>query len=110
MTLETASLVDVKPISVFDFWAPGMFTFASIFLIMMVAQSFTEDRENGMMKRIRITPTTAFEFMTRQVLSYMVIALVQAILVFVMVYIMGFRPNVGANIYVFAFILVLFLA
>jgi ABC-type multidrug transport system permease subunit len=107
VTLETSSLIDVKQISTFDFWAPGMFTFASIFLIMMVAGSFTEDRENGMMKRIRITPTTPTEFMISQVLSYMVTALVQAILVFVMVYIMGFRPDVGVPVYVFAFTLVL---
>jgi len=40
-------------------------------------------------------------------LSYMVTALVQAILVFVMVYIMGFRPDVGVLVYVFAFTLVL---
>ncbi len=106
-TLETASLVDVRQISTFDFWAPGMFTFASIFLIMMVVGSFTEDRENGMMKRIRITPTTPAEFMISQVLSYMVTALVQAILVFVMVYIMGFRPDAGVHVYIFAFALVL---
>ena len=107
INLETASLVEVKPTSTLDFMAPGMFTFASIFLIMIVAQSFTEDRENGMMKRIRITPTTPTEFMTSQVLSYMAIALIQAILVFVMVYVMGFRPNVGPSVYTFAFILVL---
>ena len=107
VTVETASLVDVRQISTFDFWAPGMFTFASIFLIMMVAGSFTEDRENGMMKRIRITPTTPTEFMISQVLSYTVTALVQAILVFVMVYIMGFRPDVGVHVYIFAFTLVL---
>jgi ABC-type multidrug transport system permease subunit len=107
ISLQTASLVEVKQASALDFVAPGMFTFASIFLIMMVAQSFAQDRENGMMKRIRVTPTTPTEFMTSQVLSYMVIALVQAALVFVMVYLMGFRPNVGVPIYAFAFILVL---
>jgi ABC-type Na+ efflux pump permease subunit len=105
--VETASLVQVKQTSSLDFIAPGMFTFASIFLIMMVAQSFAQDRENGMMKRIRITPTTPTEFMTSQVLSYMIIALIQAALVFVMVYILGFKPNVGISIYAFAFILVL---
>ena len=105
--LETASLVEVEQASAFDFMAPGMFTFASIFIIMMVAQSFTEDRENGMMKRIRITPTSPTEFMTSQVLSYMTIALIQAILVFAMVYVMGFRPNAGAGVYAFAFALVL---
>jgi ABC-2 type transport system permease protein len=106
INLKTTSL-EVKQTSTLDFLAPGMFTFASIFLIMIVAGSFTEDRENGMMKRIRITPTTPTDFMLSQVLSYLVIALIQAILVFIMVYVMGFRPNVELSVYMFAFILVL---
>ncbi len=105
--LQIASLVNVEAHSALDFIAPGMFTFASIFLIMMVGQSFANDRENGMMKRIRITPTTPTEFMTGQVLSYMGIALIQATLVFVMTYALGFRPNVDGSVYAFAFILVL---
>jgi ABC-2 type transport system permease protein len=105
--LLTASLVEVKQTSAFDFMAPGMFTFASVFLIMIVAQSFTVDRENGMMKRLRITPTTPIEFMTSQIVSYLLIALIQAVLLFVVVYIMGFRPNVDAPVYLFAFTLVL---
>jgi ABC-2 type transport system permease protein len=106
INIKTTSL-EVKQTSTLDFLAPGMFTFASIFLIMIVAGSFTEDRENGMMKRIRITPTTPTDFMLSQVLSYLVIALIQAILVFIMVYVMGFRPNVEPSVYMFAFILVL---
>jgi ABC-2 type transport system permease protein len=107
LRVETASLVNVEAPSALDFIAPGMFTFASIFLIMMVGQSFATDRENGMMKRIRISPTTPTEFMTSQVLSYMGIALIQAILVFAMTYALGFRPAVGLFAYAFAFILVL---
>lgn len=106
LQLQTASLVEVKTFSALDFIAPGMFTFASIFLIMMVGQSFAQDRENGMMKRIRITPTSPTEFMASQVLSYMLIALVQAALVFVMTYALGFKPNVGIPTYAFAFVLV----
>jgi ABC-2 type transport system permease protein len=105
--LQPASLVEVKQTSALDFIAPGMFTFASIFLTMMVAQSFTKDRENGMMKRIRISPTTPSEFMASQVISYMGIALIQAALVFAMTYAMGFKPDVGVSAYAFAFILVL---
>jgi ABC-2 type transport system permease protein len=105
--LQTASFVEVKQTSTFDFMAPGMFTFASIFLIMIVAQSFTQDRENGMMKRIRISPTTPTEFMASQVISYMGIALIQAALVFAMTYAMGFKPAVGIPAYAFAFVLVL---
>ncbi len=107
LTLQTASLVEVKQASTLDFIAPGMFTFASIFLIMMVAQSFTQDKENGMMKRIRISPVTPTEFMSSQVLSYMAIALIQAALVFAMTYVMGFKPAVGITSYIFAFILIL---
>jgi ABC-type Na+ efflux pump permease subunit len=104
--LQTASLVKVEAHSALDFIAPGMFTFASIFLIMMVGQSFANDRENGMMKRIRVTPTTPTEFMASQVLSYMGIALIQAALVFAMTYALGFRQNVDGSAYAFAFVLV----
>lgn len=105
--LETASLVEVKKLTAFDFMVPGMFTFASIFLIMMVSGSFTEDRENGMMKRIRITPTSPTEFMTSQVLANMATAFAQALLVFLMAYVMGFRPDIDTPIYLLAFTLVL---
>lgn len=105
--MQTASLVEVTNFSALDFIAPGMFTFASIFLIMMVAQSFTQDRESGMMKRIRITPTTPTEFMISQVISYIGIALIQAALVFAMTYALGFRPTIGISTYAFAFMLVL---
>jgi hypothetical protein len=44
--------------------------------------------------------------MLSQVLSYTVIALVQAVLIFAMVYLMGFRPNVGTFVYIVAFVLV----
>lgn len=106
LMLQTASL-EVKQVSTFDYFAPGMFTFASIFMIMIVAQSFTTDRENGMMKRLRITPTTPTEFITSQVASYLVIAIVQSVIMFAMTYALGFTPNIGIPDYAFAFILVL---
>ncbi len=93
--------------STFDYFAPGMFTFASIFMIMIVAQSFTADRESGMMKRIRISPITPTEFITSQVAAYLLIALIQAGIMFGMVYALGFRPEIGIPIYAFAFLIVL---
>ncbi|MEM3722315.1 MAG: ABC transporter permease [Candidatus Bathyarchaeia archaeon] len=105
--VRVASLIEARRFSAFEFMAPGMFTFASIFLIMMAAQSFTQDRENGMLKRIRTTPITPAEFMVSQVLSYTLIALIQAVLVFAIVYLMGFRPAVGFSAYLLAFVFVL---
>ncbi|MGB9684290.1 MAG: ABC transporter permease [Candidatus Bathyarchaeales archaeon] len=107
VNVQIASLIETRQLSAFEFMAPGMFTFASIFLIMMVAQSFTQDRENGMLKRIRTTPITPTEFMASQILSYMLIALIQAVLVFAATYLMGFRPAISVSTYILAFILVL---
>jgi len=107
INMQIASLIETEQLSAFEYMAPGMFTFASIFIIMIVAQAFTQDRENGMMKRIRTTPITPTEFMTSQVLSYMLIALIQAILVFITVYLIGFKPNVDLTVYMLAFMFVL---
>ena len=107
VNVQIASLIETRRLSAFEFMVPGMFTFASIFLIMMVAQSFTQDRENGMLKMIRTTPITPTEFMASQIISYMLIALIQAVLVFAAAYLIGFRPEVNIPVYVFAFILVI---
>lgn len=108
LRLESASVAaDAKTNSALDYITPGVFTFASIFLLMMVAQSFTQDRDNGMMKRIRMSPATPTEFMASQVASYVGIAFIQAVLLFALTYALGFRPDVGASAYIFAFALVL---
>lgn len=90
--ISSPSLVSVSALTVFDTFAPGLFAFASIFLIMMVAQSFTVDRESGMLRRVIVTPTSASEIMTSEVLAYLVIGFAQVILVFLSAYALGYRP------------------
>lgn len=94
--LTNPSMVQVNPQTVFDTFVPGLFAFASIFLIMMVAQSFTGDRETRMLRRIVTTPTSASDIMTAQVLSYILIGVVQALLVLGSAYALGYRPDTGA--------------
>jgi len=91
--IGSPSLVLSSKTTMFDGMAPGIFPFAAIFLIMMVAQSFSEDRQNGLLRRINTTPTTPTEFMTSQVISNMIIATVQLALVFAMAYLVGYRPK-----------------
>ena len=93
--VSSPSLVQASSQTVFDTFVPGLFSFASIFLIMMVAQSFTADRESGILRRIVVTPTTASELMTSQVLSYLLIGAAQALLVFASAYALGYRPDAG---------------
>lgn len=99
----TPTLIQTTSFTIFDYMAPGLFAYAAIFLIMVVAQSFTYERENGLLRRINVTPTTPAEFMAGQVLSNMVIALVQMALVFAGAFFVGFRPSVDVAGMVFAF-------
>ena len=101
------SMVEVSKQTAFDYMAPGLFAYASIFLTMTVAGSFTGDRENGLLRRISTTPLTATEFMISQVFSNMGLGLIQAIIIFAMAYTVGFRPQVEAGNIIVAFLIML---
>ena len=97
VSISSPSLVQVNALTIFDTFVPGLFAFASIFLIMMVAQSFTTDRETGMLRRIIATPTSVSEIMTSEVLAYLFVGLIQVILVFASAYALGFRSDAGVS-------------
>ncbi len=105
--ISSPSLVQASKTTAFEFMMPGIFAFASIFFTMIVAQSFTLDRDSGLLKRINITPTTATEFMSSQAISNMIEALIQAAVVFAMAFAIGYRPKGDISTLALAFVLVL---
>ncbi|MBN1784750.1 MAG: ABC transporter permease [Candidatus Bathyarchaeota archaeon] len=70
---------------------PGLIVYAVIFLIMTVAQSFSSER--NLLRRLNTTPMTSTEFIGSQILSNMVIAMIQVIVVIVLAILLGFRPE-----------------
>jgi len=46
------SMVTTSKFTQFDYMAPGLFAFSSIFLIMLVSGSFTSNRQSGLLRRI----------------------------------------------------------
>jgi ABC-2 type transport system permease protein len=76
---------------------PGLIPYAIIFMIMTIAQSFTNARQEGLLKRMNTTPMTAGEFMGSQIISNMLIAMLQVVIVLVMAFLIGFRPNSGVE-------------
>ncbi len=92
LSISSPSLVSARGTSVFDSFAPGLFAFASIYMIMTVAQSYNTERENGLLSRILVTPTTSADIIMGSVVSYLVIGLIQALLVFACVYALGYHP------------------
>ncbi len=94
ISLTTAS-VETSQINQFDLMAPGIFAYASIFLTMTVAQSFTSDREQGLLKRIAMTPTSPAEFIGGQVIANMSIAILQMGVLFGVMFAIGYHPPVS---------------
>jgi ABC-2 type transport system permease protein len=101
---------EVSGVSQFDVMAPGLFAYACIFIIMTVAQAFSDDREQGLLERINTTPTSSSEFMGSHLLSNTLISIIQVAIVAILSFILGFRSSGGALGLVFAFIFVVFLS
>ena len=74
---------------------PGLIVYAVIFLIMTIAQSFSSERQEGLLKRLNTTPMTSAEFMGSQIITHMLISVVQVIVVITLAYFLGFRPQSG---------------
>jgi ABC-2 type transport system permease protein len=72
---------------------PGLVAYAVIFLIMTVAQSFSSERK--LLRRLNTTPMTSTEFIGSKIISNMIIAMIQVVVVIVLAYLLGFRPQSG---------------
>ena len=103
------TLVEAQRISQFAYMVPGLFSYAAVFLIMMVAQALTMEREQGILRRISVTPTTVGDIFAGHIVSNLILGAVQVALVFAASYIMGFRPLGGIAGIAIAFAAVLML-
>ena len=79
--------------SVFEFLVPGLFAISGLFMAMPVSFSFSEDREQGLLKRINTTPLTAAEFMGSHILSNMIMAFIQVAIIGILTFLMGYRSD-----------------
>jgi len=88
----------------FSVMTPGLISYACIFIIMTVAMSFTDEREQGLLKRINTTPMTSGEFMGSHMISNMFISILQVVIVLVMALFFGFRPLSDVVGFILAFL------
>ena len=108
--IGTPSQVSVERYTQFDYMAPGMFAFAAIFLTLIVAEGFTEERMKGILRRIQLTPTSPEDIVLSNIIANMIIAGLQVTLIFVISGVMGFNPQGGYMGVVVAFTFVSLLA
>ena len=93
--IGSPTLVQAEKVSQFDYMVPGLFSYAAIFISMMVAQTFTTEREQGILRRISVTPTTTGDIFASQIVSNMIIGVAQVAGVLTVARLLGFRPLGG---------------
>jgi len=76
---------------------PGLIVYAVIFVIMTIAQSFSTERQEGLLRRLNTTPMTSGEFMGSRIITHMLISFLQVIVVFTLAFLLGFRPDSGVQ-------------
>jgi ABC-2 type transport system permease protein len=110
VTIGSPSLVEAEEFSQFDLMTPGLFVFAVIFLVMIVAEVFSTERAEGLLQRIQVTPTSPTEIVSSSLVSNTITAMVQVALVFIIAGLMGFNPQTDFTGIIFAFVIVSLLA
>ena len=93
--LTNPQLISASSFSQWDFMVPGMFAFSAIFITVIVAQSMTVERSEGLLRRMSTTPVTSSDYMLSQTLSYMTVAIIQVVMIFLRSYLIGYRPATG---------------
>jgi len=86
---------DIAPLSQFELMMPGTMGYGVIYMGMMVALALCEYREAGLLKRLESTPTSPYEYMGSLIIANMFIGIFQALIVLLLSYILGYRPEGG---------------
>ena len=92
--------------SVFEFLIPGLYAFSGLFIAIPVALSFSEDREQGLLKRINTTPMTGGEFIGSHLLSNMSMVIIQVAIIAVLTFLMGYPGAPAGIILAFVFMVI----
>jgi ABC-type multidrug transport system permease subunit len=93
----------------FDYMVPGLFSYAAIFITMLVAVAFSAERELGLLRRINVTPTSSSEVIVSQVIANLITGAVQVAIVYLAAGLMGFRAQATPLGIAYALTIVLFL-
>jgi ABC-2 type transport system permease protein len=79
----------------FEYLLPGVMGYAVIYMGMMVALAFVEYRQGGLLKRIEATPVSPSVYLGSHIIANMIIAVIQALIVLLVAWLLGFKPQGG---------------
>jgi len=109
LTIGAPTQVASSHLSQFDYMVPGIFAYSAIFVTLLVAQAFSTEREQGLLRRINMTPASSSEVILSQVIANLITGAMQVAIVYLVSGLMGFRAQASAVGIAYALTIVLFL-
>lgn len=90
-----------------QFLAPGIIAMSILFTSVFTGIEIIWDRQFGFLKETMVAPVSRFEIMLGRTLGGATVALIQGIIVFVITFFIGFRPNLALLPFAFLFALLI---
>jgi ABC-type multidrug transport system permease subunit len=109
LEIGTPTKVASSRLTQFDYMVPGLFAYAAIFLTMNVALAFASEREQGVLRRVNLTPTSSSDVIVSSVVSNLIVGALQVAIVYVAASLLGFRAQASVLGIAFALTIVLLL-
>jgi len=89
---------------VFNIFAPGVIILAPIVLISQLAGHFAEEKESGTLQRLITTPVSRSTILFSGLLSQLIVAAIQIVVMLLLTFLFGASFNSNANIFLLFFI------
>ena len=90
-------LTGARSFTYFDYQAPGLIVFALLLQVSSVAQDLARETESGTLTRLKMSNMRSFDLLFGTLLTWIIIAVVQILLLFGVAVALGFKWSGGAN-------------
>ncbi len=93
VTFKETALGDSAARSEFETWVPGLFIMAAVLLIYQTSMTIAREIESGTVRRLQMTPMTAFDLMGGVSLSQILIGVIGVLITFLTAVACGFHSE-----------------
>ena len=90
-------LTGARSFTYFDYQAPGLIVFALLLQVSSVAQDLARETDSGTLTRLKLSNMRSFDLLFGTLLTWIIIAVVQILLLFGVAVALGFNWSGGAN-------------
>ena len=97
INLITSELEGMDSFNMFDYLAPGLMVFAILINITSITSAISEETENGMLKRLKLTKMKSRDYIFGTTLSWIIIGSIEIILVLITAILCGYHWQGGLN-------------